>query len=137
MAFYGFGTATRMLSHVLARPNIFSPEYTGGIQWIQKHGALLPHSWIREVPLKGLEGGDFGIYKGKNTTASNGRQASKAPPPPPGRSKPPEEGNGKEESRPYAHYILIHAPNIRALIIRIGSGNQKEYWVLRAASTAQ
>ena len=48
--------------------------YTGGIQ---KHGALLPHSWIREAPLKGLEGGDFGIYKGKNTTA-NGRQASKA-----------------------------------------------------------
>ena len=42
--------------------NIFSPEYTGGIQ---KHGALLPHSWIQEAPLKGLEGGDFGIYIGK------------------------------------------------------------------------
>ena len=42
--------------------NIFSPEYTGGIQ---KHGALLPHSWIQEAPLKGLEGGDFGIYIGQ------------------------------------------------------------------------
>ena len=56
--------------------NIFSPEYTGGIQ---KHGALLLHSWIQEAPLKGLAGGDFGIYIGKNTIASNGRQASKAP----------------------------------------------------------
>ena len=40
--------------HVTARPNIFSPEY----------GALLPHSWIQEAPLKGLEGGDFGdLYR--------------------------------------------------------------------------
>ena len=48
----------------------FRPS-TGGIQ---KHGALLPHSWIQEASLKGLEGGDFGIY----IIASNGRQASKA-----------------------------------------------------------
>ena len=60
--------------HVLARPTFFRPS-TGGIQ---KHGALLLHSWIQEAPLKGLAGGDFGIYIGKNTIASNGRQASKA-----------------------------------------------------------
>ena len=47
---------------------------------IQKHGALLPHNWIQEAPLKGLEGGDFGIYIGKNTTASNGRKRPRHPP---------------------------------------------------------
>ena len=61
--------------HVLARPNIFSPEY-----WRDSEARrfAFPSSWIQEAPLKGLEGGDFGIYIRKNTIASNGRQASKA-----------------------------------------------------------
>ena len=75
MAFHGFGTATRMLSPTYWHVQTYFRPSTGGIQ---KHGALLPHSWIQEAPLKGLEGGDFGIYIGKNTIASNGRRASKA-----------------------------------------------------------
>ena len=45
--------------HVLARPNIFSPEY-----WRDSEARrfAFPSSWIQEAPLKGLEGGDFGIY---------------------------------------------------------------------------
>ena len=59
MAFHGFGTATRMLSPT-GTSNIVS-EYTGGIQ---KHGALLPHSWIQEAPLKGLAGWRlWGLYR--------------------------------------------------------------------------
>ena len=80
MAFHRFGTATRMLSPTYWHVQTYFRPSTGGIQ---KHGALLPHSWIQEAPLKGLEGGDFGIYIGKNTIAPNGRQASKAPPRPP------------------------------------------------------
>ena len=59
MAFHAFGTATRMLSPTYWHVQAYFRPSTGGIQ---KHGALLPHSWIQEAPLKGLEGGDFGIY---------------------------------------------------------------------------
>ena len=117
MAFHGFGTATRMFPPRTGTSNIFSPEYTGGIQ---KHGALLLHSWIQEAPLKGLAGVDFGIYIGNNAIASNGRQASKAPPPPP----PQQQQKNISSKKPFlqsgsdAESFMIFDHNETVMIIQ-------------------
>ena len=74
----GSGPRPECFPHVTARPNIFSPEY----------GALLPHSWIQEAPLKGLEGGDFGdLYRKKTLLRQMDAKRPRhgAAPPPPNR----------------------------------------------------
>ena len=105
MAFHGFGTATRML-YVLARPNIFSPEYTGGIQ---KHGALLPHSWIQEARSKVWKVATLGFIKGKTLLRPMDAKRPRHPPPltPAARQQRATDSN-QQVHKPYLTANLAH-----------------------------